>query len=103
MTQFERILALLREHGPMTQRDIAADLGVPLPNIYKAVNWLRITERVHIAGYRRDEDSGKLAPRALWADGHGRMARGLRTVMDFFSISARMESGTMRSAASSSW
>ena len=78
MTQFERILALLREHGPMTQRDIAADLGVPLPNIYKAVNWLRITERVHIAGYRRDEDSGKLAPRALWADGHGRMARVIK-------------------------
>lgn len=71
MTRKEGIVRLLKEHGPMTVRELAEELGATVRHISGSLASLRNRwpGTVRIAGYRRDEDGGLLYPRALWALG----------------------------------
>lgn len=65
-----RVLNLLRENGPLSAREIAAELRLETPNRVTAA--LHGSKEFHIHSYRRDEDGGRLYPRALYAYGPGR-------------------------------
>jgi hypothetical protein len=67
-----RILALIKENGPMSAREIAQELKLDTPNRVPAA--LQGSKEYHIYSYRRDEDGGRLYPRALYAYGPGRDA-----------------------------
>ena len=67
-----RILSLLKENGPLTAREIATELK--LPYINQVASALGDCPDFHISSYRRDEDGGRLYPRALYAYGPGRNA-----------------------------
>lgn len=67
-----RILALIKDNGPMTAREIAQELKLDNPNRVSAA--LYGSKNYHIYSYRRDEDGGRLYPRALYAYGPGRNA-----------------------------
>lgn len=64
----QRILLYLSEHGPMTTRELADDLGIKLTHVSSRLALMR-GKKVHISGWRRDEDGGRLYVRALWALG----------------------------------
>lgn len=68
-----RILNLLQELGPMTARELAEQLKIKHVNQIAAA--LQGSDNFHISGYRRDEDGGRLYPRALYAYGPGRDAK----------------------------
>lgn len=67
-----RILNLLKENGPLTAREIATELKLPYVNQVAAA--LGDCPNFHIYSYRRDEDGGRLYPRALYAYGPGKNA-----------------------------
>lgn len=67
-----RILNLLQELGPMTARELAEQLKIKHVNQIAAA--LQGCDNFHISGYRRDEDGGRLYPRALYAYGLGKDA-----------------------------
>jgi len=67
-----RILSLLKENGPLTAREIAAELKLSYINQVTAA--LGDCPDFHIYSYRRDEDGGRLYPRALYAYGPGKNA-----------------------------
>lgn len=67
----QRIMELLEE-GPMTMRELAEAIGVE-PDVVKGyIGSLRQRTPgvLYIHSYRRDEDGGRLYPRALWALGN---------------------------------
>ncbi len=68
-----RILNLLQELGPMTARELAEQLKIKHVNQIAAA--LQGSDHFHISGYRRDEDGGRLYPRALYAYGPGKEAK----------------------------
>ena len=68
-----RILNLLQELGPMTARELAEQLKIKHVNQIAAA--LQGCDHFHISGYRRDEDGGRLYPRALYAYGPGKDAK----------------------------
>jgi len=68
-----RILNLLQELGPMTARELAEQLKIKHVNQIAAA--LQGSDHFHISGYRRDEDGGRLYPRALYAYGPGKDAK----------------------------
>jgi hypothetical protein len=68
-----RILTLLQELGPMTARELAEQLKIKHVNQIAAA--LQGCDHFHISGYRRDEDGGRLYPRALYAYGPGKDAK----------------------------
>lgn len=68
-----KILNLIQEHGPMTAREISEELSINHVNQIAAA--LQGCENFHISGYRRDEDGGRLYPRALYAYGAGKDAK----------------------------
>jgi len=68
-----RILTLLQELGPMTARELAEQLKIKHVNQIAAA--LQGCDHYHISGYRRDEDGGRLYPRALYAYGPGKEAK----------------------------
>lgn len=68
-----RILNLLQELGPMTARELAEQLKIKHVNQIAAA--LQGCDNFHISGYRRDEDGGRLYPRALYAYGPGKDAK----------------------------
>lgn len=65
---------LLAEHGPMTAREIAAELGVSPEYVRGSLGRAKADKQIHIKAWRRDEDGGRLYPRAIWAAGDGRDA-----------------------------
>ena len=67
----QRVTRLLQGEGPLTIRDIARELGITPDHARGAIGKARASGQVHIAGYRRDSDGGRLYPRALWAAGQG--------------------------------
>ena len=67
-----RILSLLKDNGPLTAREIATELK--LTHINQVASALGDCPDFHIDSYRRDEDGGRLYPRALYAYGPGRNA-----------------------------
>lgn len=67
-----RILSLLKDNGPLTAREIATELKLPYINQVAAA--LGDCPNFHIYSYRRDEDGGRLYPRALYAYGPGKNA-----------------------------
>jgi hypothetical protein len=67
-----RILTLLQELGPMTARELAEQLKIKHVNQIAAA--LQGCDHYHISGYRRNEDGGRLYPRALYAYGPGKDA-----------------------------
>lgn len=68
-----KILNLLQELGPMTARELAEQLKIKHVNQIAAA--LQGRDNFHISGYRRDEDGGRLYPRALYAYGPGKDAK----------------------------
>lgn len=72
MTYRQRILDLLAEHGPMTLRELAHDIGISADLLRCYVGSLRQRRPgvIYIDSYRRDEDGGRLYPRALYALGN---------------------------------
>lgn len=69
MTYADQCLALLREHGPMTARDLAHEIGTAVSNIRAKLSTHR--DRWHVCGYQREEVDGRLYPRAMYRAGHG--------------------------------
>lgn len=67
-----RILMLLKQSGPLTAREIAAELK--LKHISHVTSALGDLPDYHVHSYRRDEDGGRLYPRALYAYGPGQDA-----------------------------
>lgn len=67
-----KILTLLQELGPMTARELAEQLRIK--NVNRIAMILNECDEYHISGYRRDEDGGRLYPRALYAYGPGKDA-----------------------------
>lgn len=68
-----KILNLLQELGPMTARELAEQLKIKHVNQIAAA--LQKSDNFHISSYRRDEDGGRLYPRALYAYGPGKDAK----------------------------
>lgn len=79
MSKRQQIIKLLQEFGPMTQREIAdqLDMGVDLVRGYIGALRQRKPGVLYIHSYRRDEDGGRLYPRALWAAGRRKDAERL--------------------------
>ena len=73
MTYRDQMMALLNEHGPMTAREIAEEMNISINAVTAILRRKYINQRDdwHIAGYRRDEDGGRLYPRALYMAGPG--------------------------------
>lgn len=69
MTQ--RVTALLIEHGHMTMREIARELRVRPEIASGMLGKAKQCKQIRIVGYRRDEDGGRLYPRAVYAAGSG--------------------------------
>lgn len=67
-----RCLALLLEHGPMTARDLARDIGTDVRNIRATLSKYR--SAWHVSGYAREVVDGRLYPRAMYRAGPGRDA-----------------------------
>lgn len=65
-------LTLLKEHGPMTARDLARDIGTSVANIRATLSKYR--PAWHVSGYRREVVDGRLYPRAMYRAGPGRDA-----------------------------
>lgn len=68
----QQIVDLLIELGPMTMREIAAELKIDLDRIRSFVGSTRQKKPgvIYIHSYRRDEELGRLYPRAVWAAGN---------------------------------
>lgn len=66
-----QIESYLREHGAHSARELAQDLGLPFESVRVRLAEMKRAGRVFVAGWRRDEDGGRLYPRALWALGAG--------------------------------
>lgn len=53
----------------MTARELASELGIDVNFARSKLDVLKKQGRAHICSYRRDEDGGRLYPRALWKAG----------------------------------
>lgn len=71
MTFSDKILILLRDHGPLTRREIAEELGDAETKALAGLMQRNRGTLLHISGYRRDSDGGRLYPRALYKYGPG--------------------------------
>lgn len=71
MTMVRTILDLLRDHGPMTWREIAEEIGNGEIKYLGGVMQRYRGKLVHICGYRRDNDGGRMYPRAIYKYGPG--------------------------------
>ncbi len=67
----EQVLKLL-EDSDLSCRECANDLGVSLSYVRALMSKLHANKKVYIAAYRRDEDGGRLYPRAVYALGQGK-------------------------------
>ena len=65
-------LTLLLEHGPMTARDLAHEIGTDVSNIRARL--AAHPELWHVSGYQREQVDGRLYPRAMYRAGPGRDA-----------------------------
>lgn len=70
----QRVTRLLMEDGPMTAQDIARELGVRIEIARGMCGKAKQCKQIRIVGWRRDEDSGRLYPRAVYAVGAGKDA-----------------------------
>lgn len=65
-----RILSVLAEHGPLTVQELWEEIftvrDVTINSIRAASSELRRDNLIQVVGYRRDEDGGRLYPRALY-------------------------------------
>lgn len=68
----QKIVDILTELGPMTMREIADQLKTDLDRIRSFIGSTRQKKPgvIYIQSYRRDEDGGRLYPRAVWAAGN---------------------------------
>ena len=68
----QKIIDLLTELGPMTMREIADQLKTDINQVRCFIGSVRQKKPgvIYIQSYRRDEDGGRLYPRALWAAGN---------------------------------
>lgn len=71
MSVRQKILDLLTTYGPMTQREIAYELKLDMEYVRGYIGAIRQKKPrvLYVHSYRRDEDGGRLYPRALWAVG----------------------------------
>lgn len=64
------ILAAITEHGPLTVQELCEEIStvrdVAINSIRAASSELRRDNLIQVVGYRRDEDGGRLYPRALY-------------------------------------
>lgn len=65
----ERIADCLAEFGPMSMLELVEELGVSRSHVSCKLTLMKDAKKAHIAGWRRDEDGGRLYVRALWAVG----------------------------------
>lgn len=72
MSVRQQIIDLLTASGPMTQRELAEELGLEIDLLRGYIGALRQRSPgvLYVHSYRRDEDGGRLYPRALWAVGN---------------------------------
>jgi hypothetical protein len=72
MSVRRQIVDLLTSEGPMTQREMADQLGIDIDLLRGYIGALRCKKPavLYVHSYRRDEDGGRLYPRALWAVGN---------------------------------
>jgi len=70
MTLKARTLALVAEHGRLTAREVAEELGITVSHARAVVSNLH-GKGLRIAEYRRDSDGGRLYPRPVYALGKG--------------------------------
>jgi len=75
VTLSQRIAAALALGIPMTARELAAEVGSPVASVRAKLSTMGTSSLVHISGWRRDDDGGRLYPRALWSAGPGPRAR----------------------------
>lgn len=64
------ILSAMSEHGPLSVQDLLEEVStvrvVGINSIRAASSELRRDSLIEVVGYRRDEDGGRLYPRALY-------------------------------------
>lgn len=80
MNYRQTILDLLTEHGAMTLRELSAEINIDPDTLRGYVGSLRQRRPgvIYIHSYRRDEDGGRLYPRALYAIGNQPDAKPLK-------------------------
>lgn len=69
MSLAQQIARALEPGEPMTAREMAADFGAAAGSVGAKLDAMKRAGKVHISGWRRDDDGGRLYPRALWAAG----------------------------------
>ena len=69
MSLAQQITKALELGEPMTARDVAASFGAAVASVRAKLSTMSRAGKVHIAGWRRVSDGGRLYPRALWAAG----------------------------------
>lgn len=70
----QKVTRLLEELGPMTAQDIARELGIRIETARGMCGKAKHAGQIRIVTWRRDEDSGRLYPRAVYAAGSGKNA-----------------------------
>jgi hypothetical protein len=70
----KKALDVIAELGPISSRELAEEINISYSYARKLVTFLKKEKRIFIREYRRDEDGGKLYPRALYAAGGGKDA-----------------------------
>ena len=71
MLSRQMIINVLQDHGPLTMREIAAELQIDIDRVRCFIGSIRQKKDViYIHSWRRDTDGGRLYPRALWAVGN---------------------------------
>lgn len=63
-------LKVIEELGPMSAREVAEHMGISYSFGRAAVSYCKNLKQIYIHSYRRDEDGGRLYPRALYAAGN---------------------------------
>ena len=61
-----KILAALAV-GDMTARDLTRETGIDIRYVTPKVSTLLKAGKIHLVGYRRDSDGGRLYPRAVYS------------------------------------
>lgn len=74
-TLSDRITALLEEHPGLSAREVSEQLSAKCSHIRAAICRMRSAKELHISGWRRDEDGGRLYIRALYSLGDKRDAK----------------------------
>lgn len=65
-----RALKIIEEFGPLSAREVAEHMGISYSFGRAAVSYCKNLKQIYVSEYRRDEDGGRLYPRALYMPGN---------------------------------